>query len=343
MQSELQRNMQVLTGQPVPAYYAAYTVHDIRTTQILASVGAIGRTDQSRQRFATVEMRVGDYNLDNTHPMRGDARAMSPRLLQVSLPLADDEKPIRQALWRATDLSYKQASEALTRVRTNVAAKVQDENPAPDFSREEKQEHVGAAAAYTIDTAAWEARLRRVSAVFNDDPLILRSQVSLTVESKNRHYVNSEGSQVVTGDVGCRIFLQGMTKAEDGMELPLYTSYFATSPAGLPDERQLASEARAMVELLGRLRTAPLVEPFSGPAILSGRAAGVFFHEIFGHRVEGNRQRNVDDGQTFTKRVGEAVLPPFLSVVFDPTLKTVGDVELMGHYAYDVRVSKASA
>ena len=102
-----------------------------------------------------------------------------------------------------------------------------------------------------------------------------------------------------------------------------------------PTRRQLVAEARAMVDLLARLRKAPLVEPFSGPAILSGRAAGVFFHEIFGHRVEGNRQRNADDGQTFTSRVGLPVLPAFLSVTFDPTVKKVGNVELMGHYLYD--------
>jgi TldD protein len=335
LRSELQRNMEVLARQPVPAYYAAYRLHDMRTTHVIASFGAIDRSEESRARFATVEVRVGDYLLDNTHPMRGDARAMSPRLMQVSLPVTDDEIPIRQALWRATDRSYKQASEALTRVRTNVAAKVQDENPPPDFSREERQEHNGALAAYALDTTAWEARLRRVSAVFADDPQVLRSQVSLTVEAENRYYIDTDGSQIISGDVGARIFIQGVSKAEDGMELPLYTSYFATSPDGLPDERQLASDARAMVELLGRLRKAPLVEPFSGPAILSGRAAGVFFHEIFGHRVEGNRQRNADDGQTFTRRVGEAVLPPFLSVVFDPTLKRVGNVELMGHYNYD--------
>ena len=327
--------MQVLSKQQVPAYYAAYTLHDNRTTQILASSGAVSRSDENRQRFATVEVRVGDYGLDNTHPMRGDARAISPRLVQTSLPLADDEKPIRQALWRATDRSYKQASEALTRVRTNVAAKVQAEDPAPDFSREERHEHVGPAASYSLDTTAWEGRLRRVSAVFNEDPLILRSQVSLSVQAEHRHFVNSEGSLIVTSEVGARIFIQGITKAEDGMELPLYTSYFATSPDGLPDERQLIAEARAMVGLLGRLRTAPLVDPFSGPAILSGRAAGVFFHEIFGHRVEANRQRNADDGQTFTRRVGQPVLPSFLSVIFDPTRKKVGDVELMGHYEYD--------
>jgi TldD protein len=335
LRAELQRNVDVLKNQPVPAYFAAYTLHDTRTTQVIASFGAVDRSDESRQRFATVEVRVGDYQLDNTHPIRGDARANSPRLVQVSLPLTDDERPIRQALWRATDRGYKQASEALTRVRTNVAAKVQDENPADDFSREDRQEHTGSPAAYSLDTKAWEARLRRVSAVFGEDPLVLRSQVSLSVEADNRYYVNSEGSQIITGDVGSRIFIQGVTKAEDGMELPLYTSYFATSPDGLPDERQLVSEARAMIALLARLRSAPIVDPFSGPAILSGRAAGVFFHEIFGHRVEGNRQRNADDGQTFTSRVGQSVLPSFLSVSFDPTIKKVGDVELMGHYVYD--------
>jgi predicted Zn-dependent protease len=335
LQSELQRNMRVLAQQPVPAYYAAYRLHDTRTTQVIASFGAIDRSDEQRQRLASVEVRVGDYTLDNTHPMRGDVRAMSPRLMQVSVPLADDEKPIRLALWRATDRSYKQASEALTRVRTNVAAKVQDEHPAPDFSREERQEHHGAPAAYTLDTKAWEERLRRVSAVFSEDPQILRSQVSLTVEADNRYYVNSEGSRIVTGEVGSRIFIQGVTKAGDGMELPLYASYFATTTDGLPDEARLVADVREMVALLGRLRAAPLVDPFSGPAILSGRAAGVFFHEIFGHRVEGNRQRNVDDGQTFTRRVGQPVLPEFLSVVFDPTLKKAGEVELMGHYLYD--------
>jgi predicted Zn-dependent protease len=335
LEAELQRNIGILKQQPVPAYYAAYTVYDTRTTQIFASFGAIDRSDENRQRTATVEVRVGDYELDNTHPIRGDARAMSNRLVQVGLPLGDDEKPIRQALWRATDRSYKQASEALTRVRTNVAAKVQDENPAPDFSREEKQQHAESAASYSIDTRTWEARLRRISAVFAEDPLVLRSQISLLVEADNRSYLNSEGSQIVTGDLASRIFIQGVTKAEDGMELPLYTSHFATSPDDLPDERQLIAEARSMVNLLARLRKAPLVDPFSGPAILSGRAAGVFFHEIFGHRVEGNRQRNVDDGQTFTKQVGRPILPAFLSVAFDPTLKRVGGVELMGHYVFD--------
>jgi TldD protein len=341
LQSELQRNFQVLSKQDAPAYFMSYTLHDTRTTTMTASVGALQRSDESRSRFATVEVRVGDYFLDNTHPIRGDRGAAQPRVSQVSLPLTDEEPPIRLALWRATDRTFKQASEALTRVRTNVAAKVKEEDPAPDFSREDVQTHTGEPVTYSLDTKAWESRLRRISAPFAGQPLLFRSEVSLSAESDNRYYVNSEGSQVATGDVDFRLFIQAVTKADDGMELPLYSSYYATSAAGLPEEKDLLADVQKMIDLLTRLRKAPLVDPFSGPAILSGRAAGVFFHEIFGHRVEASRQRSADDGQTFASRIGQPVLPAFLSVVFDPTLKKVGGVELMGHYVYDDEGVKA--
>ena len=341
LQSELQRNFQALKKQDAPAYFISYTLHDTRSTRLGASFGALYRNDEARNRFATVEVRVGDYDLDNTHPIRGDSRAMGPRVSRVALPLTDDDQSIRLALWRATDRTFKQASEALIRVKTNVAAKVKEEDPSPDFSHEDPQAYTGDTASYSLDTKAWEARLRRISAPFAEDPLVFRSDVSLSVESHNRHYTNSEGSQVVTGEVACRLFIQAVTKADDGMELPLYQSYFASSPSGLPDEKQLIADARSMIDLLSRLRKAPLVDPYSGPAILSGRAAGVFFHEIFGHRVEANRQRNADDGQTFGSKVGQPVLPTFLSVMFDPTLRKLGNVELMGHYLYDDEGVKA--
>lgn len=335
LQSELQRNFRVLHTQPVPAYFVGYTVHDERSTYFAASNGALQRSDEQRSRFATVEVRVGDYALDNTHPIRGDTGGSGPRVGRVALPLTDEETPIRLALWRLTDRTFKQATEAMTRVKSNVASKIREDDPAPDFSREEPQTHAGAPVSYTVDTARWEGRLRRISAPFAEDPLVFRSDVSLSISSDNRYYTNSEGSQVASGDVSWRLFIQAMTKADDGMDLPLYASYFARTAEGLPDEQQLIGDARAMIGLLGRLRRAPIVDPFSGPAVLSGRAAGVFFHEIFGHRVEGHRQRDVNDAQTFAKSVNEPVLPAFLSVVFDPTVRKRGNVELMGYYQYD--------
>jgi predicted Zn-dependent protease len=66
----------------------------------------------------------------------------------------------------------------------------------------------------------WEARLRRVSAPFAEDSLIFRSNVSLSVEVDNRYYVNSEGTNLATGELRCRLFIQAMTKADDGWNCP---------------------------------------------------------------------------------------------------------------------------
>jgi TldD protein len=340
LQAELQRNFTGLKKEAVPPYFLAYTVHDTKSAALDASFGALRRSDETHERVASVEVRVGDYALDNTHPLRGDAGNTS-RLGLTPIPLTDDDAPIRLALWRATDRSFKQATQALTRAKTNVSAKIKDDNPTPDFSREQPQTYSGAPATFSLDTKAWEARLRRLSAPFADDPLVFSSDVSLSVDADNRYYTNSEGTQIGDGDVACRLFIQASTKADDGMELPLYQTYFSRTPDGLPDEKQLAADVHDMMALLVKLRHAPVVDPYSGPAILSGRTAGVFFHEIFGHRIEGARQKNADDGQTFANKVGQPVLPFFLNVIMDPTLKKLGPTELMGYYQYDDEGVKA--
>jgi predicted Zn-dependent protease len=92
---------------------------------------------------------------------------------------------------------------------------------------------------------------------------------------------------------------------------------------------------REVLDQVMALRNAPLAEPYIGPAILRNRASGVFFHEIFGHRIEGHRQKDVTEGQTFTKKLNQQILPEFISVYDDPTLARVGEVDLRGHYLFD--------
>jgi predicted Zn-dependent protease len=86
---------------------------------------------------------------------------------------------------------------------------------------------------------------------------------------------------------------------------------------------------------LKALKNAPEAEPYDGPALLSGRAAAVFFHEVLGHRLEGHRQRDEEEGQTFTKKVGQEVLPKFLSVTDDPTVHEIAGMKLAGSYDFD--------
>jgi predicted Zn-dependent protease len=119
------------------------------------------------------------------------------------------------------------------------------------------------------------------------------------------------------------------------MDLNRFEAFDIHSLDHLPSEAVIRQAIDSMVADLKALRQAPIIEPFTGPAILSGRASGVFFHEIFGHRIEGQRQKNDNEGQTFTKRVNQPILPDFISVFDDPTLKQVNGIDLNGTYAFD--------
>ena len=345
LSDELRRNIDGLKREATPPYFASYTVYDVQSANIRVSFGALISKNQNRSRSAVVDVRVGDYGLDNTREIRGDMmggfRGFNRTALPLPGPQGEPVDAVRVALWRATDRKFKQATERFTRVKTNVAAKVQDGADVADLSREPPQTHSEPPKAAPPDVAAWEGRLRRISAPFGEQPLILTADATLNVETTRRYFVSTEGSRIATSDTTARLMIAATTKADDGMELPLYRTYFAKSPDGLPSETQLVADAREMVGLLRALRSAPIVDPYTGPAILSGRAAGVFFHEIFGHRIEGHRTKQADDAQTFAKRLDQPVLPSFLSVVFDPTLEREGTTELVGHYAFDDEGVKA--
>jgi TldD protein len=338
---ELQRNFAVLKTQAPPLYYLAYTVHDRRTTHVSASFGAVTDRMQNHDRTLTVDARVGDYALDSTHQIRGDWDSGPGTSSRTPIPLIDNEAGIRQAAWRVTDRQFKRAVERYTKVKANIAGKVQEESPSPDFSRETPETFLAAPSTLAIDVDEWAARLCRLSAPFADDPLIFSGSATLMVETDVRDFVSSEGSRLRTSRAQADIVITATTKADDGMELPLTTTYSVSSADRLPTEEQLLGDVRRTIDLLRRLRTAPLVEPYSGPAILSGRASAVFFHEIFGHRIEGHRQKDADEGQTFARKVGEPILPPFISVISDPTLDRLGGTPLAGHYDYDDEGVKA--
>ncbi len=148
-------------------------------------------------------------------------------------------------------------------------------------------------------------------------------------------FVSSEGDEGFTPNQVARLVIVACTRAADGMDLFRAETFEADSLAHLPDQKALVEKTKAMAKNLVALRTAPVTEPYNGPAILSGRASAVFFHEVLGHRLEGQRQRGDNEGQTFTKLLGKQILPTFMSVTDDPTLKSFDGESLSGHYNYD--------
>jgi TldD protein len=320
-------------------YYLAYTVTDRQTASIRATLGALVSDETNHRRLLDVDARVGDYAVDNTHKLRGGAYGfdLSDYIFAgaTELSLEDDPDAIRHALWLATDGTFKTAAKKYQRVLTNLKTKVEEEDKSGDFTREEPSIYSEPEVALKLDRAAWAERLRKVSQLARQYPLIYDSAVSLTAAAENRYMVTSEGTRLQTGRKLLRVVVTAGTKAEDGMELSQTHIFNAGSEDKLPSEEEVAEALQKVIKQVLALREAPLVEPYIGPAILMNRASGVFFHEIFGHRIEGHRQKDVEEGQTFAKKVGEQILPEFISVRDDPSQAEFGGEDLRGFYKYD--------
>ena len=331
MQTELARATTELGKTEQAPYFLSYTVYDQDFVVLVGAYGSLLNSVSAQRRHADVTMRVGTPELDNTH---GQSRPSG--VSSGTLPLGNNQDAIARVLWELTDREYKRAVPSLLNVRTNTAVRAEEEDKSPDFSKEKPQTHIGEATATPpLDRAAWEGEIKRLSGAFRKYPEVYFASVILQVQNSNSRMVSSEGSAIVTPSASTRLVMEAQTRAEDGMDLLRVETFQAPSASGLPGESELTAKIDKMAADLSALRKAPVAEPYDGPALLSGRAAAVFFHEVLGHRLEGHRQRDEDEGQTFTKKVGQEVLPKFLSVIDNPTTREISGVKLAGAYDFD--------
>jgi predicted Zn-dependent protease len=341
MKTELNRAFTSLgkqeSGKQLPPYFLSYSVIDAGAVVIRAQAGALIDSSTNHARIADVQLRIGDPKLDNTH---GAHRASA--VTSTPLPLNDDREALARSLWLATNAGYGKALDNFMRVKTEAEVHAKEEDSSPDFSQEAQQVSLGKQAPpVKVDRAAWEQRVRALSRIFREFPDVSLNMVIFSAQNETDYYASSEGSQVVAPHLQARLVAVAMTRADDGMDLFRAQTFEAETADGLPAQAEMEAGIRELGTSLEALRKAPVTEPFDGPAILSGRAAAVFFHEVLGHRLEGQRQRGTEEGQTFTKEVGKEVLPSFLSVADDPTLTTFGKTWLSGNYEYDDEGQKA--
>jgi TldD protein len=321
----------------LPPYFLSYSVSDASFVGIRAQYGSLVDSSAGRVRTADVQVRLGDPRLDNTH---GTHRGSAVNSLQ--LPLTDDREALARSLWLATNTGYGNALDNYLRVKTEAQVRAKEEDTSPDFSEESPQVSIGQAAPpIVVDNAAWEQRVSALSKIFREYPNVYQNVVMLTVQNETDYFASSEGSRIVAPHLAARLVVFAVTRADDGMDMFRAQTFEAETVEGLPAQPVLEAAMHELGKSLEALRKAPVTEPFDGPAILSGRAAAVFFHEVLGHRLEGQRQRGDEEGQTFTKDIGKEVLPTFLSVADDPTVTTFGNTWLSGSYEYDDEGQKA--
>ena len=334
LQAELDRSMKTLKAQDPPAYYLGYTITDTQRADVSGSNGALLNSNETRNRWLEVSVRTGSYDVDDTHKV--GERTQTSAGPGTSVPIDDDPDVLRRAVWLETDDQYRAAAEAYIKIKTGKEVKVDSaENRAPDFSHEQPHTYIGVPVSFTLDRKPWEDKVRAYTKIFRDSSAIINSIVTFTAQAQTVYQVNSEGTQLQFGQIRYRLelFIQG--KAPDGMDIDRYYNFDWVNPTDAPDDKAVFAAQATMRKELEGLVAAPINEPSVGPALLTGRAAAVFFHEVFGHRAEGHRQKDAAEGQTFAKKVGEQILPSFLSIVDDTTMKKLGSEDLLGYYQFD--------
>ena len=347
LKEELAQQMKELKGEEFPPYHMNYRVIDVTSSVVSASFGALMNSQQYRSRTLVPQIRLGDEKLDNFRFSQMGApmsQYQGPSSARLPLDEVNNEDAVRQAIWNEVNNRYKFAVDMYQKTKAQSSVNVEEEDKAPYFSEAKVEKYYEAplpAEKMTIDRDLWAARMKEISAVFKNQPGIMKGDAIMIYTVERRYFVNNEGTEVVQNLPYARIMVFGETKADDGMELPLNLSYFAYDPADLPGNDRIIADTREMVKTLEALRVAPVVDPYTGPALLSGPASGVFFHEIFGHRIEGQRMKSESDGQTFKKMIGQLVLPADMHVYDDPTIRKYAGEDLNGFYKYDDQGVKA--
>jgi len=339
MKEELERNRTRLKlGENPPPYFISYSVKDLTQAYVAARYGALFDDSTNRDRRVFADVRVGSHEIDNSVNEEFDFNFSlkgTSYTTRKEAPLDDDLTALRTALWLITDEKYKTGLFNLLKKKGEAVYVVDDPKKPPSFSREQPSTFIGAPASYTFDRTRWMALVRKVSARFNEAGKIFDTDVRVTADKEVRYFVNSEGSRILTEQTFYGVHIYAVTRADDGQLLDDSRDYYGFREAELPSDDKLMKDAESLIQELLALRAAPAIDPYTGPAILEAEAAGVLFHEAVGHRLEGDRMDNDAEGKTYKGQIGHAVLPPFVTIVDDPTVATLGGKSLNGYYRYD--------
>jgi TldD protein len=333
MKDELVRSRKKLKlkGYEYP-YFISYQIKDNDYYSIEGKYGAIVSSDRTRMRRLFVDVRVGDYRFDNSIKGRSGGGIKFDGASKV--PMDNDPDAIRTVLWQDTDYAYKEAlAQYLNKKAANVQqVKVDDFG---SFSREKRYVYYGPELTLSFDPEKWEKAVRDVSSIYKDYKDLLNADLSVSAQKETEYFINTGGTQYIRDEILYSVDAEVSARADDGKVVENYRNLYYVTEGDIPSAAELKKIIRGMVEETLMMREAEAIPPLSVPALLEPEAAGVVFHEAVGHRLEGERQIDDDEGQTFKENVGKKIIPDFLSIIDDPSMKSFKGTHLMGYYPFD--------
>jgi hypothetical protein len=349
MKDELSRSLTELQLQKMEKpYFLAYRMDETRQSTVSAMLGSITQEQPLHTRTIGVEVRVGDYALDNSNYVSlPSLRAGGAGLLNAvsQAPIDNDYRQIRRDLWLATDRQYKKALEDLSAKRAALQMRKRTDD-IPDFSRESSIVGTEPPEKSQLSLDEQKALARDISAVFLNTPEIHSSSVELESRNNYTRYVNSEGSAFTRSQSVFKLQINIQTHVADGLPISDSLQFFGSVMSDLPAKEVLIARTRALAERILKNRSAASLERYNGPVLFEGDAAGEVFSQQFASGLLAVRAPVSDDprfemifnqmmtqlggGSSFADKVGGRVLPEFLSVSDNPLPSNYKGVRLLG-------------
>jgi len=330
MGDEMQRSMNRLQIDKFPRpYFINYQIRHHHRVQVMASLGALLDSIANEKRTLFVNVRVGEPVFDSSTP------ESHKRGVEQFIPLDNKLLSLKHAIWRETDLRYKQAVMNLLKKQGRVFSGV-EKHEWSDFAKGNSPVvQINKVPSIAIDIQKWKNLARKVSASFQEVPELGKSRVKIIFDQTIRYYLDTDGNKIQDVTQLYRVVMDAWMKNPSGVQLHDQEFIYFTEPKEFPSDQELMRKAKNLMKSMIALKTAPKAEPHVGPVIFSPEATAILFHEALGHRLEGDRLRKTSDGKTFLKKLGTPILPDFLSIVDDPTLQKFNNQNLIGYYQFD--------
>ena len=338
--TELDRSKAHLKIDQVAApYYIEYRVNDVDDFDAEAAFGALREIQRVRLRILRVVVRVGDYKEDSYY-----GQGMGETNI---LPLDDDPIALRHQIWLTTDEAYKAAGEALAEKQAEMKRFTADPNPVPDFSKEPVVNALEPIVTLKLDEKEWTKNLEDVTNLYRQYPDVQTVSASARFTATNEYFVDSEGTVTRNGKTTYNLQFNGSAQAEDGMRLTRNPYWMVGRAEELPSHEKLLGDAKQALETIVALRKAPIVEEeYRGPVLFAPDAATDVVASLVGANVVGRKPQLGRPNRTlgaFATSYKMRVLPAFLSIIDDPTLKDFEGHSLVGSYDVDNEGVKAQS
>jgi TldD protein len=336
--AELDRSKaQLKMDQVQPPYFIEYRVNDVDDFSAEAAFGALRESQHGHFRVLRAVVRIGDYKQDSFYA-RGEGES-------TVLPLDDDPIALRRQIWLATDDAYKAAGQALAEKQAELKRFSADTNPVDDFAKTPPLIAVEPTILLKLDEASWKKTLEDVTNLYRQYPDVQSVTASARFSAVNEYLVNTEGTVTRCGKTTYSVQLNGAAQADDGMRLGRSPAYVVARMEELPSHDALMTNAKNMLDTIVALRQAPIVEEeYRGPVLFSADAADDIVASLIGQNVVGHKPALGRPNRTtgaFATSYKARVLPNFLSVIDDPTLKNFQGKSLIGSYMFDSEGVKA--